>query len=126
MTSVPPLLSFLLVVLSGWVHRHQSIVVEFLQAETTSQKATARKTRTRHRYGASPTGAEGESGWPQSIARLGHDCLARHTYAAATPIVAQKWNFIHRRKPGRLGIMRQIPDIVLRMAEQNPCWGYTR
>src|SRR5215471_10354579 len=33
MGSVPPLLSFLLMVVSGWVHRHQLTVIEFLQAE---------------------------------------------------------------------------------------------
>jgi hypothetical protein len=30
---VPPLLSFLLMIAAGWVHRHQLIVIEFLQAE---------------------------------------------------------------------------------------------
>ena len=33
MGSVPPLLSFLLMVVSGWVYRHQLIVIEFLEAE---------------------------------------------------------------------------------------------
>ena len=33
MGSVPPLLTFLLMVVSGWVHRHQLIVIECLQAE---------------------------------------------------------------------------------------------
>ena len=33
MGSVAPLLFFLLMVVSGWVHRHQLIVIEFLQAE---------------------------------------------------------------------------------------------
>jgi len=33
MGSVPPLLSFLLMIAAGWVHRHQLIVIEFLQAE---------------------------------------------------------------------------------------------
>src|SRR2546426_12306025 len=33
MGSVPPLLSFLLMITAGWVHRHQLIVIEFLQAE---------------------------------------------------------------------------------------------
>jgi hypothetical protein len=33
MGSVPPLLSFLLMVVSGCVHRHQLLVIEFLQAE---------------------------------------------------------------------------------------------
>src|SRR5436305_10965094 len=33
MSSVPPLLSFLLMIVSGWVHRHQLSIIEFLQAE---------------------------------------------------------------------------------------------
>ena len=30
---MPPLLSFLLMTVSGWVYRHQLIVIEFLHAE---------------------------------------------------------------------------------------------
>ena len=33
MGTVPPLLIFLLMVVSGWVHRRQLIVIKFLQAE---------------------------------------------------------------------------------------------
>jgi hypothetical protein len=33
MGSTPPLLSFLLMIVSGWVHRHQLTVIEFLQVE---------------------------------------------------------------------------------------------
>jgi len=33
MGSVPPLLTFLLMVVSGWVHPRHLIVIEFLQAE---------------------------------------------------------------------------------------------
>jgi hypothetical protein len=33
MGSIPPLLSCLLVIAAGWVHRHQRIIIEFLQAE---------------------------------------------------------------------------------------------
>src|SRR5258705_12170227 len=44
---VPPLLSFLLMVVSGWVHRHQLIVIEFLQAENRLLKAKLRGKRIR-------------------------------------------------------------------------------
>jgi hypothetical protein len=33
MASVPPLLSFLLMIAAGWVHRHQLIVIEFQKLE---------------------------------------------------------------------------------------------
>jgi putative transposase len=41
-------------------------------------------------------------------------------------LVAQKWDFTHRRGPGRPGIMRHISELIVRMAEENPSWGYTR
>jgi putative transposase len=39
-------------------------------------------------------------------------------------LVAQKWNFAHRRGPGRPGVMREISE--LRMAQENSGWSYTR
>jgi hypothetical protein len=48
MGSVPPLLSFLLMIVSGWVHRHQQlIVIEFLQAENQLLKKRLRGKRIR-------------------------------------------------------------------------------
>src|ERR1700674_135655 len=47
MSSVPPLLLFLLVIVSGWVHRHQLLVIEFLQAENQLLKEWLRGKRIR-------------------------------------------------------------------------------
>ena len=41
-------------------------------------------------------------------------------------LVAQKWDFSNRRGPGRPGIMREISQLIVRMAQENPGWGYTR
>lgn len=41
-------------------------------------------------------------------------------------LIAQKWNFAKRRGAGRPGIMRHISELIVRMAEENPGWGYTR
>ena len=41
-------------------------------------------------------------------------------------LVAQKWNFVHRRGPGRPRTKDEIASLILRMAEKNPSWGYTR
>ena len=41
-------------------------------------------------------------------------------------LVAQKWDFSQRRRPGRPGIMREISQLIVRMAQENPRWGYTR
>ena len=41
-------------------------------------------------------------------------------------LVAQKWDYSRRRGPGRPGIMREISKLIVRMALDNPKWGYTR
>ena len=41
-------------------------------------------------------------------------------------LVAQKWHFVHRRGSGRPRIMREISGLIVRMAQENPGWGYTR
>jgi transposase InsO family protein len=41
-------------------------------------------------------------------------------------LVVSKWNYSHRRGPGRPRIMTMIVDLIVRMALENPSWGYTR
>jgi putative transposase len=40
-------------------------------------------------------------------------------------LVTQNRDFSKRRSPGRPGIMREISDLIVRMAQENPSWGYT-
>jgi hypothetical protein len=47
MSSVPPVLSFLLMTVSGWVHRHQLLVIELIQAENRLLKDRLRGERIR-------------------------------------------------------------------------------
>jgi hypothetical protein len=39
-------------------------------------------------------------------------------------LVARKWTYA--RGPGRRGVLQEIGRVVVRMAEENPTWGYTR
>ena len=41
-------------------------------------------------------------------------------------LIARKFDFSHRRQPGRPRTMRIITELVVRMALENPHWGYTR
>ena len=41
-------------------------------------------------------------------------------------LVAQKWTFLERRGPGRPRIKIDVEQLVVRMARENPGWGYTR
>jgi hypothetical protein len=68
---------------------------------------------------------------------LGHQigrCALRHIATLVTPdtilrwhreVVAQTWS-CWKRRPGRPGVQREIRELVLRMASENPGWGYTR
>ena len=59
MGSVPPLLTFLLMVVSGLVHRQQLIVIEYLQAENRLLKERLRGKRIR----CAPGSPEWRVGW---------------------------------------------------------------
>ena len=108
MRSSPPLLSFLLMIVSGWVHRHQLIVIEFLQAENRLLKEKLRGKRIRF------TDAE-RALLARKAKAVGRKAL-RELDTIVSPatllrwhrqLVAQKWTFVYRRGPGRPRIMGQ-------------------
>ena len=41
-------------------------------------------------------------------------------------LIACKWTYSRRPGPGRPRVMTTIVDLVVRMALENPSWGYTR
>jgi putative transposase len=127
MGSVQPLLSFLLMIAAGWVHRHQLIVIEFLQAENRLLKDRLRGRRIRFTDAerallARKAKAIGRKALLELDTIVSPDTLLRWHRR----LVAQKWNFAARRRPGRPGIMRHISELIVRMAQENPGWGYTR
>jgi len=38
--------------------------------------------------------------------------------------VNKKWTFIHKNKGGRPSINKELENLVLRLARENPRWGY--
>src|SRR6202521_455310 len=100
MGSVPPLLSFLLMVVSGWVHRHQLIVIEFLQAENRllKEKSAGRRIRftdAERALLARKAKAVGRKALLKLDTIVSPDTLLRWH----RQLVAEKWNFAHRRGP---------------------------
>src|SRR6202795_3411881 len=127
MASTSPLLAFLLMILSGWVYRYQLIVIEFLQVENRRLKERLRGKRIRFSDAerallARKAKAVGRKALLELDTIVSADTLLRWHRR----LVAQKWNFVERRSPGRPGIMRRISELIVRMAQENPGWGYTR
>jgi transposase InsO family protein len=119
-------LQVLLVTLAGWVNRHQQHVIEYLVEENRILKEQAKGRRLRltddQRRRLAAKGR-----------RLGRRVL-RQVATIVTPdtilrwhrqLIARKWTFTSKR-PGRPGIMQEISSLILRMARENPGWGYTR
>ena len=127
MHSVPPLLAFLLMTVSGWVYRHQLIVIEFLQAENRLLKEKLGPKRLRFTDAerallARKAKAVGRKALLKLDTVVSPDTLMRWHRR----LVAQKWNFAYRRGPGRPGIMREISALIGCMAQDNSGWRYTR
>jgi len=119
MGSVPPLLTYLLLILSGWVHRRQLVVIEFLQADNQLLKARLSGKRIRFTEAerallARKAKAVGRRALLELDTLVSPDTLTRWQRR----LVAQKWDFSKRRGPGRPGIMREISQLIVRMARE--------
>jgi putative transposase len=127
MGSVPPLLTFLLRVVSAWVHRQQLIFIEYMQAENRLLKERLRGKRIRFTDAertllARKAKAVGRRALLKFDSIVSPDTLMRWHRRLA----AQKWDCSKRRRPGRPGIMREISDLIVRMSLENPKRGYIR
>jgi putative transposase len=127
MGSVPPLLTFLLMVVSGWVHRRQLTVIEFLLDDNRLLKERLRGKRIRFTDAerallARKARAVGRRALLKLDTLVSPDTLMRWHRR----LVAEKWNFAKRCSPGRPGIIQEIEELIVRMAQENPGWGYTR
>jgi transposase InsO family protein len=119
-------LRLLLVTLAGWVNLHQQQMIEYLVEENRVLREQLRGRRVRLTDDQRRRlAAKGQ--------RLGRRVL-RQVATIVTPdtilrwyrrLIAQKWTFTSRR-PGRLGLMKEIAALIVRMATENPAWGYSR
>jgi hypothetical protein len=119
MGSVPPLVTFLMLVISGWVHRRQLIVIEFLQAENRILKARPSGKRIRFTDAerallARKAKAVGRKALLELETIVSPDTLMRWHRR----LIARKWDFIKRRGLGRPGVMREISQLIVRMARR--------
>ena len=120
-------LKFLILMFAGWISRRQLDVIEYLREENRVLKERLGGRRLRF------TDAE-RCRLARKAQTLGRKVL-NELDTLVTPdtllrwyrdLVVFKWNYGHRRGPGRPRVRAKIVDLVLRMALENPSWGYTR
>lgn len=115
-----------LAALLGWLDREQRDVIAFLREENRVLKAQLGRRRLR-------LGDDQRRRLAILGERLGRGLL-REFATLVTPDtilrwhrewVARKWTYARRRQ-GRPGVRQEILRLVVRMATDNPQWGYTR
>src|SRR5262249_33008831 len=119
-------LRLLLATLAGWVNRHQQQVIDYLVEENRALREQLRGRRVRLTDDQRRRlAAKGQ--------RLGRRVL-RQVATIVTPdtilrwyrrLIAQKWTSECRRQ-GRPGLRKEIAALIVRMATENPGWGYSR
>jgi hypothetical protein len=110
----------------GWLQHEQHEVIKYLREENRVLKVRLRTHRVQltdeERRRLAVLGA-----------RLGRRLLAQ-VATIVTPdtilrwhreLIARKWTYT-RSRPGRPGLQVDIRRLVVRMATENPSWGYTR
>ncbi len=127
MNSVPSALTFLLMIFAGWVNRQQLILIDYLKAENGMLRERLRGRRLRFTDTERALLARKAQALSRKALReLGTivtpDTLLRWHRA----LISRKFDFSHRRQPGRPGTLRVITELIVRMALENPRWGYTR
>jgi hypothetical protein len=120
-TDLSPL-RLLLVTLAGWVNRHQQAVIDYLMEENRVFKEQLK--------GRSLRLSDDQRRRPAVKGRRLGRRLLRQVATIVTPdtilrwhrrLIAQKWTFA-RKRFCRLGIMKEVASLIVRMATENPGW----
>jgi hypothetical protein len=123
----PSPLAFLVFMVAGWINRQQVIVIEYLKAENRMLRERVKGRSLRFNDRERALLARKAFGIPRKVlVELGTivtpDTLLRWHWR----LIARKFDSSDRRKPGRSRTMRIITELIVRMALENPRWGYTR
>ena len=118
----------LLLIIAGWVNRHQQDVIEYLRTENQVLKEKLGKKRIlltddQRRRLAIKGKVLGRKALEEISTIVTPDTLLRWH----RELVARKWDYSQQRQElGRPPVAQEIVELVLRMAEENPSWGYDR
>ncbi len=125
MTTLP--FQFLVFLVAGWINRSQQDSIEYLQTENRVLRDHLGQQRLRFtdpqrrrlavrakKLGRAQLGELDPLVTPATLLRWYRD------------LVAQKYDGSKARKPGRPKTAVDLENLILRMARENPSWGYTR
>ena len=120
-------LQFLMLIVAGWVNRHQQEAIEYLQEENRVLREQLGGKRLRlsdvqRRRLARRAHPIGRRGLSEIATLVTPDTLLRWY----RELVARKYDGSKKRGPGRPRTSEEVQRLILEMACDNPRWGYTR
>ena len=126
-TPIQPL-TLLVVAVAGWIQRDQQAAIVYLLEENRVLKARLRGRKLRFTDDERRRLAvKGKALGRKLLAEVAGIVTPDTLLAWHRRLIARKWDYSSRRKkPGRPRVMNDITDLVVRMARENPRWGYTR
>lgn len=118
-----------LTILAGWINRQQQFVIDYLRTENQILRETYGKKRVllsndqRRRLAV-----KGRILGRKLLAEVGSVFTPDTILRWHRQLVAQKWDYSGKRQqqPGRPRVRQVIVDLALRLAKENPTWGYDR
>jgi transposase InsO family protein len=127
MDSLPPPLAFLVLVFARWVNRQQQEVIDYLLEENRILRVAhgsrrLRLTDDQRRRLAVKGKVLGRRRLAAIAGIVTPDTILRWYRT----LVAKKYDGSKARRPGRPSTKTDIAALVVRMANENPTWGYTR
>ncbi len=118
----------LLCILAGWMQREQQAVIEYLRTENQVLREHVRRTRLvltddqRRRLAV-----QGRILGRKRLAEFGTLFTPDTILRWHRLLVARKWDTSAQRSAaGRPSTAPEIVELVLRLAQENPSWGYDR
>ncbi len=120
-------LKFLLLIWAGWVNRAQQNAIDYLKEENRILREQVgnkrlRLTNAQRRRLAQKAKIVGRAALKALACIVTPDTLLRWH----RELIAKKYDGSEQRRPGRPRSSEQIQALVVRMAKDNPIWGYTR
>src|SRR5258705_13514785 len=127
MNLLPPPLAFVVLCFAGWINRQQQAVIDYLLEENRVLRAAHGARRVRltddQRCRLAQKGRVlGQRRLAGVVGIVTPDTILRWYRT----LVAKKYDGSPARRPGRPRTKADLATLVVRMATENPTWGYTR
>ncbi len=120
--------TLLVVAIAGWIQREQQAAIVYLLEENKVLKARLRGRKLRLTDDERRRLAvKGKALGRKVLAEVAGIVTPETLLAWHRRLIARKWDYSARRKrAGRPRVMVEITELIVRLAKDNPRWGYTR